>query len=122
MRRFFNEDGTVAYEEMLDGDQVMYRFPDRVLYSREELVGYMMSCLHLTKDDVVIIDGEPGMIDHSAFILNAPPAKIGLVIHADHYLSADDEHILWYGIYEYAFSHSEKIDFFITIQKRKEIF
>lgn len=114
MRRFFNEDGTVAYEEMLDGDQVLYRFPDRILFSREELVGYMMSCLRLTKDDVVIIDGEPGMIDRSAFILNSSPAKVGIVIHSNHYVATDEEHILWYGIYEYAFAHPEKIDFYVT--------
>ena len=114
LRRFFDEDGTVAYEELIDGDAVLYKFPDRLIYSREELVGYMMSCLKLTKDDVVLIDGEPGMIDRSAFIVNAAPAKVGFVIHADHFLQSDEEHILWYGIYEYAFSHPEKISFYVT--------
>lgn len=119
LRRFFNEDGTVAYEEVVNrewvgDDIVLYRFPDRLIYSREELVGYMMSRLHLTKDDVVLIDGEPGKIDRSAFILNAAPARIGFILHAEHYLFHDEEHILWYGIYEYALSHPEKIDFYIT--------
>ena len=54
------------------------------------------------------------MIERSAFILNAVPAKVGLIIHADHYIDRDEEHIYWYGIYEYAFSHAEKIDYFIT--------
>ncbi len=119
LRRFFNENGSVAYEEVMEkewveNDVVLYRFPDRLIYSREELVGYMMSRLQLTKDDVVLIDGEPGKIDRSAFILNAAPARVGFILHAEHYLDYDDEHILWYGIYEYAFSHSEKIDFYIT--------
>ncbi len=113
LRRFFNENGSVAYEEVMDRewveeDVVLYRFPDRLIYSREELVGYMMSRMHLTKEDVVLIDGEPGKIDRSAFILNAAPAKVGFILHADHYLDYDEEHILWYGIYEYAFSHPEK--------------
>ncbi|XCP84453.1 glycosyltransferase [Roseburia hominis] len=113
-RRFYNEDGTVAYEEILDDDSVLYKFSDRVLYSREELVGYMMSCLKLTEDDVVLIDGEPGMIDRAAFIQNAFPARVGFVIHADHYLDSDADHVLWYGFYEYAFSHPEKISFYVT--------
>lgn len=117
LRRYFNEDGTVAYEEMLDDDSVLYKFPDRILYSREELVGYMMSCLRLKEKDVVLIDGEPGMIDRSAFIQNAAPAKVGFVIHADHFLDCDENHILWYGIYEYAFSHPEKISFYVTSTK-----
>lgn len=114
LRRFFNENGTVAYEEILEGNAVMYRFPDRILYSREELVGYMMSRLHLTGNDLVIVDGEPGMIDRSAFILNAAPAKVGFVIHSNHYVAFDEKHMLWYGIYEYAFAHPEKIDFYVT--------
>lgn len=113
-RRFFNENGTVAYEELIDENSVIYKFSDRILYSREELVGYMMSCLNLTENDVVLIDGEPGWIDRAAFVQNAYPAKIGFIIHADHFLWNDDDHILWYDIYEYAFAHPEKIDFFVT--------
>lgn len=113
-RRFFNEDGTVAYEEILDQDTVLYKFPDRLLYSREELVGYMMSCLHLTEQDVVLIDGEPGMIDRAAMIQNAAPARVGFIIHADHYIRSDEEHVHWYKFYEYAFSHTGQIDFFVT--------
>ena len=101
-------------KEWVENDVVLYRFPDRLVYSREELVGYMMSRMHLTKDDVVLIDGEPGKIDRSAFILNAVPAKVGFILHAEHHVGYDNEHIFWYGIYEYAFSHSEKIDFYIT--------
>lgn len=114
LRRFFNEDGTTAYEEVLGGEDVIYRFSDRVLYSREELVEYMMSHLKLTKDDVVLIDGEFGMIDHSAFIRNAQPAKVGVVIHLNHHVVADEEHVLWAKCYEYALTHTEKIDFFVT--------
>ncbi len=104
----------MAYEEVTENDSVLYKFPDRLLYSREELVGYMMSRLNLTEDDTVIIDLEPGMIEKSAFILNAVPARVGVVMHADHFWNQNEEHILWYGIYEYVFAHPEKISFFIT--------
>ena len=114
LRRFFNQDGSVAYEEVTENDRVLYKVPDRLLYSREELVGYMMSRLNLTEDDTVIIDLEPGMIEKSAFILNAVPARVGVVMHADHFWNQNEEHILWYGIYEYVFAHQEKISFFIT--------
>lgn len=114
LRRFFNEDGSVAYEEIVEGDTAFYKFPDRMLYSREELLAQLMQGLNLTEDDVVLIDGEPGMIERAAFIQNAAPAKVGLIIHADHFWNYDEEHVLWYGIYEYAFAHPEKISFFIT--------
>lgn len=115
LRRFFNEDGTIAYEEVMGDEwEVLYKFPDRLIYSLEELVGYMMSRLELTKNDVVLIDGEPGRIHRSAFILNASPAKVGFILHADHYIRSDEKHVFWYRIYEYALSHPEKIDFYIT--------
>lgn len=114
MRRFFNEDGSVAYEEMIDGGIVLYKFPNRLIYSREELVEYMMSCLHLTQNDVVLIDGEWGMIDRAAFIQNAFPAKTGFILHSNHFRDCDEEHLLWYDVFGYALSHPEKISFFIT--------
>ena len=60
-RRFFNENGTVAYEEINDDGEVMYRLPDKFLCSKKEFVGYMVSKLHLTKDDIVLIDRTTGI-------------------------------------------------------------
>ena len=114
LRRFFNDDGSVAYEEIVDGDTALYKFHGRLIYSREELLAEFMGRLKLTEDDVVLIDAEPGMIEKAAFIQNSAPAKVGLILHADHFWNYDEEHVLWYGIYEYAFAHPEKIRFFIT--------
>ena len=113
-RRFFNEDGSVAYEEITDNNEVMYQFPDRLLCSKEELVGYMVSRLELTKEDVVIIDRTTGI--GQAIIQNAAPAKIGIIIHADHFSegATDENNILWNNYYEYAFSQHKHIDFYIT--------
>ena len=32
-RRFFNEDGSVAYDEIVDGKDSVFRFPDKILSS-----------------------------------------------------------------------------------------
>ncbi len=113
-RRYFNEDGTVAYEEITDDDKVMYQFPDRLLCSKEELVGEMVSRLHLTRRDVVIIDRTTGI--GQAIMQNASPARIGIVIHADHFSegSTDEEHILWNNYYEYAFSQHKHVKFYVA--------
>ncbi len=113
-RRFFNEDGTVAYEEIIDDGAVMYQFPDRLLCSKEELVGYMVSRLKLTRKDVVLIDRTTGI--GQAILQNAGPARIGIVIHADHYSEGgtDEEAILWNNYYEYAFSQRGRVRFYIT--------
>ena len=113
-RRFFNEDGSVAYEEITDNDVVMYQFPDRLLTSKEELVGYMVSRLNLTEEDTVLIDRTTGI--GQAILEHAAPARIGIVIHADHFSESgtDDEHILWNNYYEYAFRQHSHIRFYIT--------
>lgn len=112
-RRFFNEDGSIAYEEIIDDEEVMYKFQDKIICSKNELVGYMVSKLNLTKDDIVIIDRTTGI--GQAIISNAKPAKIGIIIHADHFSegSTDDNNILWNNYYEYAFSQHKHIDFYV---------
>lgn len=114
MRRFFNRDGSLAYEEMVDDKQSVYRFPDRMVFSKEELVGRMVAGLHLTKDDVVIIDRTTGI--GQAILQNVGPARVGIVIHADHFSenATDDQTILWNNYYEYPFAQYRHIDFYIT--------
>ncbi len=113
-RRFFNENGTVAYEEITDDNVVTYRFPDRLICSKEELVGYMVSRLNLTRKDVVIIDRTTGI--GQAIMQNASPARIGIVVHADHFSegSTDAQHILWNNYYEYAFSRYREVKFYVV--------
>ena len=111
--RSLNEDGSVAYEEITDNGAVMYQFPDRLICSKEELVGYMVERLNLTKKDVVIIDRTTGI--GQAIMQNAGQARIGIIIHADHFSEGgtDEESILWNNYYEYAFSQREHIKFYV---------
>ena len=113
-RRFFNRDGSLAYEEINDDENVMYKFPDKLLCSKEDLIGYMVSKMKLTKDDVVIIDRTTGQ--GQAILENVRDAKVGIVIHADHFSegATDDDNILWNNYYEYSFSMHEYIDFYVT--------
>lgn len=113
-RRFFQEDGSVAYEEILDGDSVLYCFPDWQLYSKKELIGYMVSCLNLTESDIVLLDGVKPEAAR-AILPNAAPAKIGVVIHAQHFWEegTDENNILWNCQYEYVFSQHKHIHFYM---------
>lgn len=114
LRRFFNEDGSVAYEEIADNDVVMYQFPDRLICSKEELVGYMVSRLGLTEEDLVIIDRMTGI--GQAILQNAGPARIAMMIHADHFSESntDSDYILWNNFYEYSFAQYKNISFYVA--------
>lgn len=114
LRRFFNEDGTVAYEEVNDDGKVMYQFPDKILCSKEELVGYLVSSLKLTKEDIVLIDRTTGI--GQAILRNVGDARVGIIIHADHFSegSTDDVNVLWNNYYEYSFAMYRHVDFYVT--------
>ncbi len=114
LRRFFNEDGSVAYEEINDDDNVMYQFKDQLICSKEEFVGYFIQRLNLTEKDTVIIDRTTGI--GQTILMNAKNARIGIVIHADHFSegSTDDDYILWNNYYEYPFMMHKHIDFYIA--------
>lgn len=114
LRRFFNEDGTVAFEEMPQDGDALFRFPDHVFFSKEDLVGHFVHSLGLTSKDTVIIDRTTGI--GQALLENAGPARVGVVVHADHFSVAgtDEAHILWNNYYEYPFDMFRHIDFFVV--------
>lgn len=119
-RRFFNEDQSVAYEELLNGSQSLYVFKDRTIYSFENLMLYFMERLDLTEEDLIIMDRSTGM--GPEMVRAKGPAKIGVVIHAEHFnepLTTDD-YILWNNFYDYQFENAQSIDFFITATKTQQ--
>lgn len=113
-RTFFNEDGSVAYEENCDGERSIFRFSNTILYSKEELIGYMFELLKLTSQDVILIDRATGV--GPAILRHKGPAKAVVVVHAEHYsLGATTEHtVLWNNYYEFQFSNADKIAAFIV--------
>lgn len=113
-RTFFNADGTVAYTENRDGNNSVFIFNDRILYSKDELVAYMLDRLELTEKDIVLLDRATG-IGQSVF-QNHGKARLAVVIHAEHFSenSTTDKTILWNNYYEYQFTNSDKVDAFIA--------
>ncbi|MDN6967775.1 accessory Sec system glycosyltransferase GtfA [Oenococcus sp. UCMA 17063] len=119
LRCFFNQDGSTAYEEIIDDKNSLYRFPDHIFYSKEELVEYFVSSLKLAKKDVVIIDRSTGI--GPAIMKAKGHAKVGVVIHADHFNKSftDEDYILWNNFYEFQFENANHINFFITATEKQ---
>lgn len=120
-RRFYNEDGSTAYDMIVgDNNQDIYRFPDQVLYGKQEFLRYFFKRLALTKDDVVILDRETGI--GQLVFEEAQAARLGVVVHAEHFSvnQTDDDYILWNNYYEYQFTNADKVDFFIVATDRQK--
>ena len=119
LRRFYNEDGSTAFEELVDerkdsDKRSVFRFPDRMYFSREEFLEAILENMQFSPEDIVIADrsttlGQPVFKHYE-------PAKMVIVIHADHYNEnmSDDHHILWNNYYEYDFMNTDKIRCYIT--------
>ncbi|MDO5376310.1 MAG: accessory Sec system glycosyltransferase GtfA [Staphylococcus rostri] len=119
MREFYNEDGSVAYTEYIDGNTNVYAFPDHKIYSREAFVAYFIQQLNLTSQDMLILDRATEV--GQAILQNAGDSKVGVVVHAEHFSehATDDDHILWNNYYEYQFEQHAEIDFYITATDRQ---
>ncbi|NEW66010.1 accessory Sec system glycosyltransferase GtfA [Carnobacteriaceae bacterium zg-84] len=114
-RRFFNEDGTTAFDEIIEENhKSIFKFPDYICFSKEELISYFIQSLHLTSDDLVIIDRATGIAQ--SVLRHKGQAKVATVVHAEHYSPTmiDESYILWNNYYEYQFSNAGSIDLFIT--------
>lgn len=114
LRSFFNGDGTCAYEEHCVGEQSMYLFPNKICYSKDELLAYLLEKLSLISQDIILLDRATGI--GQAVVQYHGAAKLGIVIHAEHYNAKEttENHILWNNYYEYQFTNADEIDFFIT--------
>lgn len=113
-RHFFNRNGSSAFKEIVDGNDSIFRVQNQICYDKQALIAYMLKCLHLTHNDIIILDRATNVgntvLQHSA------PAKIGVVVHAEHFNEnqTDTQNILWNNFYEYQFDRANHINFFIT--------
>lgn len=113
LRRWFNIDGSTAYEEIIDGEDILYKMRDALLYSKEAFVGYFFKKLHLDKSDMLIIDRSTDIARGA--LANRGKAKVSVVVHAEHFSENNTtrDNILWNNFYEYTFRNADKIDYYI---------
>ena len=113
-RCWLNKNGTIALEEMIDGENITYRVGPQFFFNKEDFIGYFLSCLNFKKGDVMIIDRSTGM--EGALLKNRGQAKVGVVIHAEHFNEdlMDEHNILWNNYYEYSFDQYKYVDFYIA--------
>ncbi|MGT2929712.1 accessory Sec system glycosyltransferase GtfA [Streptococcus dentasini] len=119
-RSFYNLDGSIAYDEITDGDQPFYRFPNHFSYSKEELVEHFMQELELTADDLVILDRSTGI--GQAVFRHVKPAKLAVVVHAEHFSEngTNANSILWNNYYDFQFTNADSVDAFIVATDRQK--
>ena len=114
-RTFYNEDGTPAYDILMNqGKEEVYRFKDKIFYGKQAFMRAFMKSLNLNKSDLVILDRETGI--GQVVFEEAQTAHLAVVVHAEHYSenATNEDYILWNNYYDYQFTNSDKVDFFIV--------
>lgn len=122
LRCFFNNDGSTALTEYPMDEDSIYMIENTRLYGKSELFEYFLDELKLTEKDILLIDRSSKIAQ--SIIQNKGEAKLGVVIHAEHYKKSDviDDNIIWNNHYEYVLTHTKYIDFFITAtEKQREL-
>lgn len=118
-REFYNEDGSIAYTDHLNGQDELFEFPNQLYYSKNDLYLRMLKELNFQKGDTIILD----RMDDGGILINGQlifehhlPAKLVIVVHADHYdyHNTDNQNILWNNFYEYQFTHTDDVDAFVV--------
>lgn len=119
LRRFYNEDGSIAYEEHMDGERQIFRMKDKILYSKQELICEMVRSLPYKPGDVIILDrstelGQPVLRCSG----NVPKL---CVIHAEHYdgPATTETDILWNNFYEYPFDQADRFAAFVASTEKQ---
>ncbi|UTG99925.1 accessory Sec system glycosyltransferase GtfA [Macrococcoides canis] len=119
MRKFYNEDGTIAYREYIDKEDNLFEINDEKLYSKQEFVAYFMKSLNLTAEDIIILDRGKGVAQ--PIIQNKGKSRLGVVVHAEHFneTNTNENIVLWNNFYEYQFQNHRHVDFYITATERQ---
>lgn len=92
-RVFYNEDGSVAYEQFLYEGKEYFKFENNWLCSKQEFIAEFLKKLNLSKNDVILADRN--LYYGQVFLENKGDAKIGIVVHAEHFCKSqiDDNYI-----------------------------
>lgn len=124
-RSFYREDGSVAYDQIFEGEKEWYVFPDGRRYTKQQLITRFVRELSFSNEDVVILDASvPQEIMRTIFTFGRA-ARIVAAVHTGNYFAKDENgQALFLKEYPYYwFPYSEMIDSMIvpTEAQKKEL-
>lgn len=117
-RSYHNQDASIAFEELKQGDKWLYRLDKEILVSQTEMMRRFIRKLNFTSEDIIILD-RASLLEFSRPILERESAaKVGFVFHSEHEFGVDSLNYEYY----YVFKNAERFDFFIVAtDAQKEI-
>lgn len=123
-RAFYNNDGSVAYEQIWRGEKEWYIFPNGRRYTKSQLVGEFVKELDLSEKDIVFLDRGAQFDFVQPLFQFGGKARFMTFFHSGHYFEKGEDP--WYYLYLncqyfYWFKYSHRIDtMIVSTQQQKE--
>ena len=122
-RSFKNRDGSLAYTILYQDDKELYMFPNGKTMNKSEFLIEFIKNLHLSKEDVIILDRCSELDFVQPLFENKGEAKIVSFLHSGHYFKPgeDNSSVFLNREYYYLFKYSKYIHtFLVSTNSQKE--
>lgn len=122
-RFFYNKDGTVAYEQIFEGEREWFLFPDGKRFTKEELMMQLVRKLELSEQDVVLLDASVPEVFMKAIFMFGKAARIVALTHVGYdFVSADLYEPFWKGHYYDWFPYVDALNtMVVSSEEQKDI-
>ena len=124
-RVYYNRDGSIAYEQMFDGEKSWYLFPDGRVLTKSEFISEFVKRLDLSEKDTVLIDRYAQFDYVQPLYQGKHGARIIAVMHAGHYFKKGESAytINFNQDYNYLIRYSAMTDMIVvsTQQQKNEL-
>lgn len=121
-RTFYNKDGSVACDQIFEGDKEWFLFPDGRLCTKLQMMEEFIEKLNLSEEDVVLLDDSvPNGLLRAVFMFGKA-ARLVALVHANHdYVKEEEEEeIFWKSHYTWWLPYTEILDTVVVSTKEQK--
>ena len=124
-RTFYNNDGSVSFDQIFKGKAEQYIFPDGKICTKPQFIAEFVKKLNLSGDDIVFLDrGSESEFVQPLFQFGYK-ARFMTFFHSGHYFEKGEDphwgHLYFNWAYFYWLKYTEKIDtMVVSTQEQKE--
>ena len=122
-RIYYHSDGSVAYEQIFEGEKFRYLFPDGRVLTKSEFIGEFIKKLALSEKDTVLIDRFAQFDYVQPLFQGRQKARMIAVMHAGHYFEEGESAytVNFNQDYNYLMKYTGMIDIIVvSTQQQKE--
>jgi glycosyltransferase family protein len=123
-RTFYNRDGSAAYDQVFEGEEEKFLFPDGRVFMRMQVVEEFIKVLDLSEEDVVILDDSVPSEFMQAVFTFGKAAQFAALAHIGHHSSREkkSESRFWNGYYYDWFPYAEMLDtMVVSTEEQKKL-